>query len=123
MHFTRPVAFCTLCPFDHACHTTKNFSLQQCSAPAWFCDRACVWGSAGRQLTIGGTSAVAPLWAAWKALTDAVAGRTLRFGPQVGCTKDVQQLGSMLSESVVRGLKAIATLLLLRSLCKKEAWV
>ena len=42
-------------------------------------------------MTIGGTSAVAPLWAALKALTDANAGRTLPFGPEVGGTEDLQQ--------------------------------
>lgn len=69
-----------------------------------------MWGSAGKQLTIGGTSAVAPLWAAWKALTDAVAGKTLPFGPQVGGTEDVQQITLMLSKRALRAFEGIATL-------------
>ena len=33
----------------------------------------------GKGLPVGGTSAVAPMWAAWKALTDTVAGAVLPF--------------------------------------------
>ena len=33
----------------------------------------------GAQQTVGGTSAVAPMFAAWKALTDTVAGAVLPF--------------------------------------------
>ena len=32
---------------------------------------------------VGGTSAVAPMWAAWKSLTDGVAGKVLPFSAQV----------------------------------------
>ena len=35
------------------------------------------------QAQVGGTSAVAPMWAAWKSLTDGVAGRVLPFSAQV----------------------------------------
>lgn len=38
---------------------------------------------AGNQYVFGGTSAVAPMWAAWKAATDAVAGKTLPFSAEV----------------------------------------
>ncbi|CAL5221913.1 g4183 [Coccomyxa viridis] len=37
---------------------------------------------AGRQMVLGGTSAVAPMWAAWKGLTDAVAGKRLPFSAE-----------------------------------------
>ena len=40
---------------------------------------------AGQQMVVGGTSAVAPMWAAWKSLTDAVAGKRLPFSAEVGC--------------------------------------
>ena len=33
----------------------------------------------GSQQVVGGTSAVAPMWAAWKGLTDTVAGAVLPF--------------------------------------------
>ncbi|EIE19960.1 subtilisin-like protein [Coccomyxa subellipsoidea C-169] len=36
----------------------------------------------GRQYIFGGTSAVAPMWAAWKAATDAVAGENLKFSAE-----------------------------------------
>jgi len=35
------------------------------------------------QIVVGGTSAVAPMWAAWKSLTDGVAGKVLPFSAQV----------------------------------------
>ena len=35
------------------------------------------------QYLVGGTSAVAPMWAAWKALTDAAACATLPFAAEV----------------------------------------
>jgi hypothetical protein len=38
---------------------------------------------AGEQMIIGGTSAVAPMWAAWKTLADIVAGKRLPFSAQV----------------------------------------
>ena len=38
---------------------------------------------AGQQMLVGGTSAVAPMWAAWKSLTDAAAGKQLPFSAKV----------------------------------------
>ena len=45
---------------------------------------------AGQQRLVGGTSAVAPMWAAWKSLTDAVAGKRLPFSAEVGCALMLQ---------------------------------
>jgi hypothetical protein len=41
---------------------------------------------------VGGTSAVAPMWAAWKSLTDGVAGKVLPFSAQVRRCRALQPL-------------------------------
>ena len=65
---------------------------------------------AGRQYVFGGTSAVAPMWAAWKAATDAVAGKTLPFSAEV--RPSLKASGETMNITLNQNNKALAAGLL-----------
>lgn len=65
-------------PIILAAQPSQMCQIKGLSRTAWGARRYSIIVN-GIQQVVGGTSAVAPMWAAWKGLTDTVAGRVLPF--------------------------------------------